>query len=102
MSIKPTYQHILANAGLQNPKSVPPPSNDDTFFTIYGEDWCGYTSAARKYCEDSGKKFKYISFRDNRPLRNDFAYRYAFGHSTIPMVFQGQKFIGGYEQLKKL
>jgi len=93
--------HILVKSGLQAKKiDVPLPSDDPETYTIYGEDWCGYTSLARQMCQTANKKFRYISFRDNRPLRNEFSYRYAFGHSTIPLIFKGKKFIGGFEQLK--
>lgn len=93
---------IFTKAGLQHRATLPMPSNDDNVFTVYGEDWCGYTSAARRLLEESRKKFNYISFKDNRPLRYDFAKKYAFGHSTIPIIFKGQIFVGGFEQLKQL
>ena len=93
---------ILINAGLQQ-KQMPGlkmPSLDPNVYTIYGEDWCGYTSAARQFLDASRKKYHYISFRGNRILRNQFSHLYAFGHGTIPLIFKGQKFIGGFEQLK--
>lgn len=95
---------ILARAGLETFEKQRDdlilPSTDENTYTVYGEDWCGFTSAARNLLRQHGKTYIYVSFRENRPLRNKFSLQHASGHKTIPLVFKGQKFIGGFEQLK--
>ena len=102
MSLK--INEILAKAGLETTKkqnNIILPSSDENIYTVYGEDWCGFTSAARKLLQETGKTYIYVSFQGNRPLRNKFSLQYASGHTTIPLIFKGQKFVGGFEQIKK-
>lgn len=91
------HQSIMASAGLAANISSPP----SVGFVVYGDDYCGFTSAARNLLANSNIPFTYNKFAGNRLARNTFATRFANGHSTIPMIFYNGIFIGGYEQLKK-
>lgn len=89
------HRSVLTSSGLG--QDILPP--EVTNYTVYGEDYCGFTSAARNLLKATNKDFKYRTF-GNRQTRNSFAQKYAFNHGTIPMVFYNGQFIGGFEQLK--
>jgi glutaredoxin len=87
---------VLKLVGLHD---EPPLQNSDaSTYIVYGARWCGYTSAARQLLKDQGKRFVFHDFNDDREARNAVSAR-AGNHSTLPMIFQGARFVGGYTQL---
>lgn len=83
-------------AVVEKQSKVPLPSSDPAMYTVYGENWCGWTSKARTLLRNRQIPFKYHTLGDDR---HDFARQYANGHRTIPMVFLGERFLGGYDAL---
>ena len=68
---------------------------------LYTRRWCGYCFAARRLCKKLGVDFVEISL-DRRPgLRQEISDK-AGGWRTVPMIFVGERFIGGYSELADL
>ena len=62
---------------------------------IYTRRWCFYCAAARRFFKKLGVGFEEIKL-DGRPeLRREVSER-AGGWPTVPMIFIGPRFIGGY------
>ena len=80
--------------------TLPDPSTDPNIYTIYGIDGCGYTKKARKLLPSAN----YVNI-ENYMTRLDFQYkmRPRIGNFlTVPVIFKGQTFIGGYNELSKM
>ncbi len=73
--------------------------NDTNTWTVAGENYCGFTREAREVLEKGGKKLNYIVFSAHPGARGEWSKKY--NHYTIPLVFQGSKFIGGCSELKR-
>jgi len=64
---------------------------------IYTGRWCLYCAAARRLFKKLGVDFDEIKL-DGRPeLRREISEK-ARGWPTVPMIFIGPKFIGGYAE----
>ena len=69
--------------------------------TVYTRRWCGYCFAARRLLKRLGVHYREIPL-DRRPeLRNEIS-EMAGGWRTVPMIFIGERFIGGYTELAAL
>ncbi len=68
---------------------------------IYTRGWCLYCAAARRLFKKLGVDFDEIKL-DGRPeLRREISAK-AGGWPTVPMLFIGQRFIGGYAETAAL
>lgn len=68
---------------------------------IYTRRWCLYCAAARRLFKKLGVDFDVIKL-DGRPeLRREVSER-AGGWPTVPMIFIGPRFIGGYAEAAAL
>lgn len=85
-------------SGGDTESKVPVPSAESGTFTIYGEDWCGWTSKARQLLKVRNIPFVYHVLGD---ARRSFASKNANNWRTIPLVFYEGRFLGGYEALEK-
>ena len=69
--------------------------------TIYTRRLCPYCIAARRLLSSLGLEFEEIRL-DGRPeLRRDLSDANG-GWSTVPMIFAGDRFIGGYDDLRRM
>ena len=65
---------------------------------LYTRKWCGYCFAARRLLEKIGVDFEEIPLDAEPELRRSLAA--ANGNwRTLPMVFIGDRFVGGYTEL---
>ena len=68
---------------------------------IFTRRWCLYCAAARRLFKKLGVDFEEIKL-DGRPeLRREVSER-AGGWPTVPMIFIGPRFIGGYAEAAAL
>ncbi|MCL1623613.1 glutaredoxin 3 [Moraxella sp. Tifton1] len=73
-----------------------------TQVSLYIKEECPYCKAAIQLLHDKGIKYTAISVYDMRPdERNELALR-TNNHRTVPQIFIGETFIGGFDQLNKL
>jgi glutaredoxin 3 len=69
--------------------------------TLYTRRWCGYCVAARRLLNKRGIEYTEIPVDGKPDLRRTIAE--ANGNwPTVPMVFIGEFFVGGYRELSKL
>ncbi len=69
--------------------------------TVYTTRICPYCHAARRLLGREGIEFREISL-DGRPELRRRLGEANGGWRTVPMVFVGDRFIGGYDDLKRL
>lgn len=68
---------------------------------LYTRRWCGYCYAARRLLERLGARVEEIDVGRAPELRRRVA-EIAGGWRTLPMIFVGDDFIGGYRDLARL
>jgi len=68
---------------------------------IYTRRWCGYCFAARRLFTRLGVDFEEIALDGQRELRREVSER-AGNWRTVPMIFVGDQFIGGYQEAANL
>jgi len=68
---------------------------------IYTRRWCGYCFAARRLFTRLGVDFEEIALDGQRELRREVSER-AGNWRTVPMIFVGDQFIGGYQEAAEL
>lgn len=68
--------------------------------TIYTKSTCGYCHKAKEALSALSLKYKEVEISDNIDLYKSL--RAKTGCETVPQIFFGEKFIGGYTDLKKL
>jgi len=105
------HQSVIHGAGLigaevqaqeKEKGAVPLPSKKATKYTVYGQSYCKFTRDACQLLQDNGIKPIFRPFSDyNDQARITIRSLTPDNHSTMPMVFLGGKFIGGYDELKQ-
>jgi glutaredoxin 3 len=67
---------------------------------VYSADWCPYCVRAKRLLEEKSVPFQEINV-DKEPGARE-AITKQTGHKTIPQIFIGEKFIGGFSELSAL
>ena len=67
--------------------------------TVYGKQWCPYCREAKEIISTQGKGSKYIEISD-KMLRS--LARKTKDAKTIPLTFEGKRYVGGLAELKTL
>ena len=62
---------------------------------------CGYCSAAKRLLQQRGLTFTEIDLTNDPELRSSLSCENQ-GYRTVPMIFIGQRFIGGFDDLNAL
>ncbi len=68
--------------------------------TIYTTTYCPFCSRAKKLFERKGIPYKEIDVTDDSRLRDELEEK--TGWMTVPMIFIGDDFIGGSDELHAL
>ena len=76
------------------PGKAPPTS-------LYTRRWCGYCFAARRLFKRLGVDYDEIPLDRQPGLRREISEK-AGGWRTVPMIFIGDRFIGGYTEVAAL
>ncbi len=69
--------------------------------TVYVTTNCPYCVAAKRLLNSRGYPFKEIDLTDNTALREKLS-KEQNGYRTVPMIFIGTTFVGGFDGLSKL
>ncbi len=69
--------------------------------TIYTTRVCPYCHAAKRLLRSEGVEFREVSLDGRAELRRRLAAEND-GWRTVPMVFIGGRFVGGYDDLRRL
>lgn len=74
---------------------------DSRAVRLYTRGWCGYCVAARRLLTKLEIEFDEVPLDDDPELRRSLSE--ANSHwPTLPMIFVGEDFIGGYTELSRL
>ena len=68
-------------------------------FTIFGRSGCGYCVRAKELCEQKGLAFEYIDIHEKGISQEDLEKTVGRPVKTVPQIFHGQDYIGGYTEL---
>ena len=68
--------------------------------TIYSTRNCGYCRSAKTLLTQKGVPFREIDLSDDYDAL--VALKRRVRHTTVPMIFVGDAFIGGYDELARL
>lgn len=69
--------------------------------TLYTTPSCGYCQAAKRLLSGRGLAFKEVDLARDTDLRQKLS-RENGGYRTVPMIFIGSEFIGGFTDLATL
>lgn len=86
----------------KNPTKHTFPQPCDGVWTVYGADWCPYCIKTKNLLVSKDVDFEYVDIDDLKINKQDIIDLAGNGHKTIPMIFNGKKFIGGYSDLHKI
>jgi len=68
---------------------------------LYSTRYCGYCVAARRLLQKRGYSFDDIDVSRDSALRQRIS-QLAGNYRTVPMIFIGEEFVGGYDELVAL
>lgn len=67
---------------------------------IYTTNYCPYCTRAKQLLKSKNIAFQEIDLTNDSELREKISSQ--TGHQTVPMIFIGEKFIGGFDNLNAL
>ena len=67
---------------------------------IYTQAFCGYCAAARSLLNKKKAAYEEVDVTLNKTLRREMKDR--SGKNTVPQIFIGDQYIGGYDDLSEL
>ncbi|WP_373483605.1 glutaredoxin domain-containing protein [Acetobacterium sp.] len=67
---------------------------------LYSWSHCPYCRAAKKLLDDRGLKYTEIDIYNDAQTRRQLQNQ--TGHYTVPFVFIGETFVGGFSELKEI
>lgn len=68
--------------------------------TVYRTEWCPYCIAAKRFLSGRGIAFDEV-FLDQDPVKME-ELKSKLDWRTVPMIFVGETFVGGYTDLRAL
>lgn len=66
-------------------------------FTVFSSDGCIWCDRAKELLAANGRTFEVINVREDK---NSLAWFKEEGFVTVPQVYHGGKWVGGFERLK--
>ena len=67
---------------------------------LYTGAHCSYCIGAKRFLDDKGLKYTDIDIHNNNEMRRKLQEE--TNHYTIPFIFIGDTFIGGFSELKEI
>ena len=72
-----------------------------TNVVVYKTQFCGYSTAAIRYLQDTKKQnVEVIDLSNDHQKRMELVQQ--TGHRTVPLIFIGDTFVGGYDDMMSL
>lgn len=68
-------------------------------YKVYGKDWCAYCDRAKKLLEEKKLNYEYYNIEQD-PESYKYAMENSNGQRTVPIIFEGNELIGGFDQLR--
>jgi glutaredoxin 1 len=66
---------------------------------IFGKKRCSFCQRAKELCETKGVEYSYIDIEEKGITRADLEDKAGVPVSTVPQIFNGEDYIGGFDQL---
>ncbi len=70
-------------------------------FTIFGHQACGFCRQAKAVLESKSLDFRYVDIHEEGISKADLAETVGKPVSTVPQIFYGEEYVGGYQELMK-
>lgn len=70
-------------------------------FTIFGHQACGFCRQAKAVLEKKELDFHYVDIHEENISQADLAKTVGRPVTTVPQIFCGEEYIGGYQELMK-
>ena len=70
--------------------------------TIFGREGCGFCKRAKELCETKNLNFRYIDIHKEGISKQDLEKTIGKPVETVPQIFNGQEYIGGYTEFAGL
>jgi glutaredoxin 1 len=67
--------------------------------TIFGKKSCGFCRRAKELCEIKELDYRYVDIEDEGITQADLEKTVGRPVTTVPQIFHGQEYVGGFEQL---
>jgi glutaredoxin 1 len=67
--------------------------------TIFGKSHCGYCRRAKELCEIKSLSYRYVDIDEEGISQADLEKTVGKPVQTVPQIFHGRDYIGGFEQL---
>ena len=68
---------------------------------IYGASWCGPCQEARKLLERKSIAHDYRDVDRDHEAQAVVAEARVVGHTTLPVIYDGERLIGGFSELRR-
>ena len=68
--------------------------------TIFGRESCGFCRRAKQLCEIKALEYRYIDIEKEGISRADLEKTIGKPVHTVPQIFHGQDYIGGFRELE--
>ncbi len=72
-----------------------------TRYTIFGHEQCGFCRRAKQLLEEQQHPFRYVDIHENNISKADLSKTVGHEVTTVPQIFHGQQYVGGFEALEK-
>ncbi|MBY4679152.1 GrxA family glutaredoxin [Marinobacterium arenosum] len=69
--------------------------------TIFGREGCGFCRRAKELCEQNALNHRYIDIHQEGISKADLEKTIGKPVETVPQIFIGQQYIGGYTEFAK-
>ncbi|AMO56434.1 glutaredoxin [Endozoicomonas montiporae] len=69
-------------------------------FTVFGRPGCGFCVRAKQVLEDRQLPFLYVDIHAEGISKDDLEKTVGKPVETVPQIFHGQRYIGGYTELE--
>lgn len=70
-------------------------------YTIFGHQQCGFCRRAKQVLEEKELPFRYVDIHEENISKADLSKTVGQTVTTVPQIFYGQEYIGGFEALEK-
>ncbi len=68
-------------------------------FTVFGRPGCGFCVRAKEVLEKKSMNYRYVDIHAEGITREDLEKTVGKPVETVPQVFHGQRYIGGFQEL---
>ena len=72
-----------------------------TRYTVFGHQQCGFCRRAKQLLEERELPFRYVDIHVEGISKADLSKTVGHEVTTVPQVFYGQQYMGGFEALEK-